>query len=94
MAAQILESVMLICFGLSWPMNAYKAYKAGTAAGTSLGFILLILFGYFAGIAAKLISGNVNYVLIVYFLNVVTVALNSVVFIRNKKLDRARAAAK
>ena len=27
MTAQILEAAMLICFGLSWPMNAYKVIK-------------------------------------------------------------------
>ena len=30
--AEFLEAVMLVCFGLSWPMNAYKAAKARTAA--------------------------------------------------------------
>ena len=43
--SQVLEAMMLICFGISWPMNAYKANKARTAAGSSLAFILLILFG-------------------------------------------------
>ena len=33
--AEALEAIMLICFGLSWPMNAYKNFKARTAAGTS-----------------------------------------------------------
>ena len=48
--AELLEAVMLICFGLSWPLNAYKNYKAGTAVGTSWQFIALITAGYFAGI--------------------------------------------
>ena len=30
------ESIMLICFGLSWPLNVIKAYKARTTQGTSL----------------------------------------------------------
>ena len=67
--AEVLEAVMLICFGLSWPMNAYKNYKARTAAGTSWQFILLITLGYVAGIAAKFVSGTINWVLIVYFIN-------------------------
>ena len=54
--AEILEAVMLVCFGLSWPMNAYKNYKARTAAGASWQFILLITLGYVAGIAAKFVS--------------------------------------
>ena len=84
----IFESIMLICFGLSWPLNVIKAYKARTAKGTSLPFILLIITGYIAGIAAKLISGQINYVLIVYLLNLVIVSMNIVVYFRNLALDR------
>ena len=84
----IFETVMLVCFGLSWPLNVIKAYKARTAKGTSLPFILLIITGYIAGITAKLISGQVNYVLVVYLLNLAIVSLNVLVYIRNATLDR------
>ena len=60
----ILETFMLICFGFSWPLNVIKAYKAKTTKGTSLPFIILIIAGYIAGISAKLINGQINYVLI------------------------------
>ena len=60
----IFETVMLVCFGLSWPINVIKAYKARTAKATSLPFILLIFVGYIAGISAKVISGQMNYVFI------------------------------
>lgn len=92
MIAQILEAAMLICFGLSWPLNAYKGYKAQTAAGTSWQFIALITIGYLAGIAAKFASGQLNWVLAVYFLNLVFLAVNWWVYFRNVALDRARAA--
>ena len=82
------ESIMLICFGLSWPLNVIEAYKARTTQGTSLPFILLIVTGYIAGITAKLISGQLNYVLIVYLLNLVIVSLNVVVYFRNLSLDK------
>lgn len=84
----IFESIMLICFGLSWPLNVIKAYKARTAKGTSLPFILLIITGYIAGIAAKIITGQINYVLVVYLLNLLIVSLNVVVYIRNVALDK------
>ena len=71
----IFETVMLVCFGLSWPLNVIKAYKAGTTRGTSLPFILLIITGYIAGITAKLISGQINYVLVVYLLNLAIVSI-------------------
>ena len=89
----IFETVMLVCFGLSWPLNVIKAYKARTTKGTSLPFILLIIIGYVAGITAKLISGQINYVLIVYLLNLVIVSLNVVVYFRNVSLDRKHAQA-
>lgn len=90
--ADILEATMLICFGLSWPMNAYKGYKARTAAGTSWQFIGLITVGYIAGIVAKFVSGNINWVLAVYFLNVFCVGVNWLVYFRNRRLDAARVA--
>ena len=86
----ILETVMLVCFGFSWPLNVIKAYKAKTAKGTSLPFILLIITGYVAGISAKLISGKINYVLIAYILNLAIVSLNVIVYFRNVSLDKKR----
>ena len=85
--AAVLEAVMLVCFGLSWPINAMKAWKAKTAAGTSWMFLALITFGYVAGIAAKFVGGTVNWVLAVYIINLVALFANWAVFARNKALD-------
>ena len=86
--APILETIMLVCFGFSWPLNVIKAYKAKTAKGTSLPFILLIITGYIAGISAKLITGQINYVLIAYIFNLAIVSLNLIVYFRNVLLDK------
>lgn len=83
----LFETVMLICFGLSWPINVVKAYKARTAKSTSLPFLLLIITGYLGGIAAKVVNGQINYVLIVYLINLSIVLLNLAVYIRNVSLD-------
>lgn len=85
--AEVLEAVMLVCFGLSWPMNAWKSYKARTAAGTSWQFLALISLGYIAGIAAKFVSGNLNWVLAVYFINLVALGVNWGVYVRNRRID-------
>ena len=84
----MLEAVMLICFGLSWPINLLKNYRARTAKSMSLEFILLIIIGYVAGIAAKIYSHNVNYVLAVYFVNLLIVCGNLVVYFINRRYDR------
>lgn len=86
----ILETIMLVCFGFSWPLNVVKAYKSRTAKGTSLPFILLIITGYLAGISAKLITGQINYVLIAYLLNLSIVSLNVIVYFHNVSLDKKR----
>ena len=84
----IFETIMLVCFGLSWPINVVKAYKAGTTKGTSLPFILLIITGYFAGVTAKIVNGQFNYVFIVYIINLLIVMLNVIVYFRNYHLDK------
>jgi hypothetical protein len=83
----VLEAIMLVCFGLSWPINAVKAWKAGTAAGTSWMFLALITLGYVAGIAAKFVGGTVNWVLAVYFINLAALIANWLVFARNRARD-------
>jgi len=80
----------LICFGFSWPINVVKAYKARTAKGTSLAFIFLIITGYLAGITAKFLNGQLNYVLVVYFLNLAIVMTNVFVYFRNVRLDNKK----
>ena len=92
---QILEATMLICVGFSWPMSVYKNIKAKTAKSMSLPFILLIVTGYIAGIAAKLWTHTINYVLVVYVLNLLIVSSNVVVYFINRRYDKAaeRAAA-
>lgn len=84
----VLEAAMLVCFGFSWPINLVKNIKAKTAKSMSIKFIILIILGYVAGISAKLISHNINYVLVIYLLNLAIVSLNIVVYIVNKKKDR------
>ena len=86
--ANILETMMLICFGFSWPLSVVHNYKARTTRGMSLPFILLIIFGYICGITGKLISHKINYVLAVYFFNLFAVSMNLLVYFRNKRLDR------
>ena len=86
--AQILESVMLICFGCSLPVSVIRNIRARTAKSMSLGFILLIIAGYIAGIAAKVYSGSFTYVLAVYIFNLLAVFANLVVYFVNRARDR------
>jgi len=85
---QIFEVLMIICFGVSWPFNIAKSWKAKTAKGKSLLFEVCILVGYICGIAGKFITGNVTYVLIAYLINVVMVTIDILLTLRNMALDK------
>ncbi|MCC8026867.1 MAG: hypothetical protein LIP16_16410 [Clostridium sp.] len=89
--ANLLEILMLLCFGASWPINFRKALIAGTTKGTSLAFLLLVEIGYLCGMAAKILSDNINYVLIFYGMNLAVVAANiGIYFVNRKKENRTQ----
>lgn len=87
--SEILETVMLICFGLSWPISVIKNIRAKTAKSMSLAFTLLIIAGYIAGIAAKLVTNNISFVLTVYIINLIMVSANAAVYFINRRYDLA-----
>lgn len=89
MLAEILEIFMIVSFGMSWPLNVIKSYKARTTKGKSLAFLVLIFFGYICGIASKLLSPTFKwYVLFFYVLNLVMVGIDLILYVRNHKLDK------
>ncbi len=92
--AEFLEAMMLVCFGLSWPISVIKNYKPHTAKNMSLRFTLLIIAGYVAGIISKIYTHKFNYVLVVYILNLAIVSCNIAVYIINKRQDRQAASLK
>ena len=93
--AEILEIIMVVSFGASWPLNVMKSYKARTAKGKSLSFLCLIFFGYIAGIASKLMNEGYMadfskkwYVLFFYVLNLCMVLADVAMYVRNYRLDQ------
>ena len=98
--AEILEIIMILSFGASWPLNCIKSYKARTTKGKSLAFLLLIFFGYIAGIASKFCNevymasfASKWYVLVFYFLNLAMVGIDLCLYVRNYRLDQKAKAA-
>jgi hypothetical protein len=95
MAAGLLESgllevVMLLCFAAAWPVSIVKALRCRTAEGKSVVFTLVVLAGYLFGIANKSFIGHVDYVILFYLLNVVLIAVDVAIWLRNRGLDRAQ----
>ena len=79
--SQVLEIIMMIAFGLSWPNNIATSLKNKSTKGKSLAFLLLIDTGYVCGIIGKILSKNaVWYVLFFYILNFVMVTTDIVLY--------------
>lgn len=95
--SEILEIIMIVSFGISWPLNVAKSYRARTAKGKSIAFLLFIFFGYIAGIASKFTNeaymadfSTKWYVLCFYILNLLMVGADLVLYVRNRRLDKLR----
>ena len=96
--SELFEIIMIVSFGASWPLNVMKSYRARTTKGKSLWFLLLILFGYVAGIISKLINESYMsqfsekwYVLVFYVINFIMVSVDLALYVRNYGLDKKRA---
>lgn len=92
--SEILEITMILCFGASWPLNVIKSYRARTTKGKSLAFLCLIFFGYIAGITSKFVNPSYMeqiakkwYVLFFYFLNLIMVGADIIIYYRNMQID-------
>lgn len=90
---ELMEALMVICFGISWPLNIIKAWKARTAKGTSLLFYFFIWIGYVFALIGKTVNimalgGKFTYPIIFYVLNVVMVTGGILIYFRNKLIDR------
>ena len=86
--AKLFESLMLVCFGASWPFNIAKSIRSKTAKGKSVAFEIIIIIGYLCGLAGKFISGNISYVVYFYIADIVMVSIDLVLTLRNRARDR------
>lgn len=85
---EILEMIMVICFGISWPLSIYKSLKTRSTKGKSFIFLLFIDFGYVAGILSKIISNRITYVFIFYCINFVMVSIDIILYIINTNYNK------
>ncbi len=85
---QIFEMIMLICFGLSWPISVYKSVRSGSTKGKSAVFIIAIIVGYISGIIGKVVNHQITYVVAVYCFNLIVVSADLAVYFYNAKREK------
>lgn len=87
----IFEAGMLLCFGIAWPVSIVRSYTSRSTKGKSLVFSLVVLLGYTSGIIHKLLYSR-DIVLLLYILNFVMVSIDTALWLRNRRLEKRRAA--
>lgn len=85
----IFEAIMLVCFGAAWPLSIYKSFKTRSAVGKSVIFLFVVMIGYISGIIHKILFSN-DFVMYLYIINLIMVAIDAVLYFRNRKLDKER----
>ena len=91
----VFEMLMVVCFGISWPLNIRKLFLSRTAMATCLVFYFFLCFVYFFGLFSmgkNAASGATTpaYVWFFYILNTLMVSFGILLYFRNKRLDQAR----
>ena len=85
---QIFEWIMLMCFGLSWPISVYKSIRSRSTKGKSVIFIVAIIIGYISGIIGKIVNHQLGYVVVLYCLNLLVVSTDLVLFVINARREK------
>lgn len=95
----LLETLMIVCFGLSWPISIRKSWVSRTAKGKSLFFEVFIWVGYIFGIVRKFIlcftaTSALGWLFYLgwafYVLNFAEISIDMLLYFRNTKLDKER----
>ena len=86
---QIFEIIMLICFGMSWPISVYKSIRSKSTKGKSVVFIIAIMIGYISGIIGKIVNHQLNYVVILYLINLIVVSIDLALYFVNSWREKS-----
>lgn len=86
--AELLEAVMIVSFGISWPISIIRSYRSRSTKGKSVLFSFFILFGYLCGIASKLMLHKYNLAFYFYILNIIMVTIDICLYFRNHRLEK------
>ena len=77
----IFEAIMLLCFGLSWPVSIAKSLRTRVVAGKSPLFMTIIGVGYISGLTHKLLYSP-DWIIWLYALNLAMVSFVLILYYR------------
>lgn len=84
----LFEALMLICFGLSWPVSIAKSIRTKVVEGKSPAFMGILCVGYASGIAHKVLFAF-DWITALYALNLVLVTVDLALYYRYLPREKA-----
>lgn len=82
----LLEAIMLICWGISWPVSILKTLRTKKVNGKSPIFMALIAIGYVSAILHKVLY-SYDYLVILYLLNLSMIVTDLYLYTRYNLRD-------
>lgn len=83
-----LEMLMVLSFGISWPVSIIKTWKSKSVAGKSILFSIFIWIGYVFGVSSKFIKNSINYVVFFYMANLIFVSIDILLYLYKRKKEK------
>ena len=82
------EMLMVLSFGISWPVSIVKTWKSKSVAGKSILFSVFIWIGYVFGVSSKFIKNSINYVVFFYIANLIFVSIDILLYLYKRKKEK------
>jgi hypothetical protein len=83
----LFEGIMLVCFGLSWPISILKSIRVKRVEGKSPLFMGVICFGYVSGIIHKVLY-SYDWIILLYALNLVMILFDMMLYAHYNRKNR------
>ena len=77
----IFEIIMLVCFGISWPISIAKSIRTKVVEGKSPVFMVIVCLGYVSGMVHKTLH-SLDWVIVLYFVNMVLIIIDIALYFK------------
>jgi large-conductance mechanosensitive channel len=81
------EAIMLLCFGISWPISIVKSLRTKVVTGKSPLFMVIVGFGYVSGVLHKIVY-SFDWVIVLYIINFLMISIDLFLYLKYLPHDR------
>ena len=86
----VFEALMLICFGIGWPISIAKALRTKVVEGKSPLFMTIVSIGYVSGILHKLMY-SMDWIVGLYAFNLAMISFDLYLYYKYRTKNRVAA---